>query len=66
MTNQKSLTDKSALGQEIDLTVVYRFTKETNITWGGSLFFPGDFIKALYAPREDMAFWSYLMVTTSL
>jgi len=65
MTNQKSLSDKSALGQEIDLTVVYKFVKGTNIMWGGSLFFPGDIMKALYAPREDIAFWSYIMITAN-
>ncbi len=66
MTNQKSLSDKNALGQEIDLTVIYRFVQGTSITWGGSLFFLGDLMKSFYAPREDMAFWSFVMITANL
>ncbi len=66
MSNQKSSDDKSTFGQEIDLTLVYKFVKGTNITWGGSVFFPGDIMKALYAPREDMAFWTYLMIQANL
>ncbi len=66
MSNQNTLDDKSTFGQEIDLTLVYKFVKGTNITWGGSVFFPGDIMKALYAPREDMAFWTYLMIQANL
>lgn len=66
MSNQKSSDGKNTFGQEIDLTLVYKFIKGTNITWGGSLFFPGDLMKALYAPREDAAFWTYLMITANL
>lgn len=65
MSNKESLAGKSALGQELDLTVVYRFVQGTSITWGGSLFFPGDLMKAFYIPREDMAFWSFVMITAN-
>lgn len=75
MTNQPatitSLTDpdgteESALGQELDLTVKYNFVENTSVTWGGSLFFPGELMKVFYAPREDAAFWTYLMITANL
>lgn len=59
-------SDENIFGQELDLTVKYTFTENTNITWGGSLFFPGDIMKALYSPREDAAFWTYLMITANL
>lgn len=65
MTNQKSSSDKNILGQELDLTVVYRLVPGTSITWGGSLFFPGDLMKSDYAPREDIAFWSFVMITAN-
>lgn len=66
MSNQKSSDGKNTFGLEIDLTLVYKFVKGTNIIWGGSLFFPGDLMKALYSPREDAAFWTYLMITANL
>ncbi len=66
MSNQKTLSGENTFGQEIDLTVDYKFVPGTSITWGGSLFFPGDIMKVLYSPREDAAFWSYLMITANL
>lgn len=66
MSNQKSVTDKNTFGQEIDLTVKYKFVKGTTITWGGSIFMPGDLMKAIFTPREDTAFWTYLMITANL
>lgn len=66
MSNQSTTDDKNTFGQEIDLTVKYNFIKGTTITWGGSLFFPGDLMKAIYSPREDLAYWSYLMITANL
>jgi len=75
MTNQSvvvtSLTDpvgteENMLGQELDLTVKYNFVENTSVTWGGSLFFPGELMKLFYAPREDAAFWTYVMITANL
>jgi hypothetical protein len=65
MSNQKALSGKSTFGQEIDLTVVYRFVPGTSITWGGSVFLPGELMKAIFAPREDVAFWSFVMITAN-
>ena len=65
-TKNPSGTDENMFGQELDLTVKYAFTENTNIIWGGSLFFPGEIFKAAYDPKEDTAFWTYLMITASL
>lgn len=59
-------SDENIFGQELDLTIKYAFTKNTNLVWGGSLFFPGQLFKIVYDPREDTAYWTYLMITASL
>lgn len=59
-------SDENMFGLELDLTIKYAFTKNTNLVWGGSLFFPGDLMKFIYDPREDTAYWTYLMITASL
>lgn len=59
-------SDENIFGQELDLTIKYAFTKNTNLVWGGSLFFPGQLFKTVYDPREDTAYWTYLMITASL
>ena len=60
----------SSFGQEIDLTVKYKFIKGTAISWGGSVFLPGDIMKAAFSlpefQREDLGFWSYLMITAAI
>lgn len=60
----------SSYGQEIDLTIKYAFVEGTSLTWGGSLFIPGDVMKFLYSgnnyTREDTSFWTYLMITANL
>ena len=58
--------DENIFGQELDLTIKYAFTKNTNLVWGGSLFFPGQLFKTVYDPREDTAYWTYLMITATL
>jgi hypothetical protein len=62
-TNER---ESSAFGQEIDLTVKYAFIKGTTLVWGGSVFFPGDLMKYMFDPREDVAYWTYLMITANL
>ncbi len=64
--NEPEPKDQSILGQELDLTVKYSFVKGTTLTWGGSLFFPGNLMKAFFYPREDVAFWTYAMITANL
>jgi hypothetical protein len=58
--------DKNVFGQEIDLTVKYALVKGTTLVWGGSVFFPGDLMKAFFFPREDISYWTYVMVTANL
>jgi Alginate export len=61
-----SPTEENAFGQEIDLTVKYAFIKGTTLVWGGSAFFAGNLMKYMFHPREDVAYWTYLMITANL
>lgn len=70
MSNKKNSADENSFGQEFDLTLKYQFLKEVAVTWGGSIFLPGDLMKRNFntvnGAREDAAFWSYIMITTNL
>ncbi len=59
-------TEQNTFGQELDLTVRYNFIKGTTITWGGSVFLPGDLMKTFFQPGEDPSFWTYIMITANL
>jgi len=65
-----SPTDENTFGQEIDLTVKYSFIKGTTLVWGGSVFFPGNLMKDMFTTgagvREDVAYWTYLMIIAKL
>jgi hypothetical protein len=69
-SNRKSSGDENGFGQEFDLTLKYQFIKEVVVTWGGSIFLPGDLMKRNFytanGSRDDDAFWSYIMITTNL
>lgn len=70
MSNKKNSFAEDAFGQEFDLTLKYQFIKEVMVTWGGSIFLPGDIMKRNFntvnGVRDDAAFWSYIMITTNL
>jgi hypothetical protein len=57
------------LGRELDLSASYNFLKKTTITWGGSLFSEGKLMKSYFdaskITREDLGFWSYVMITAN-
>lgn len=61
-----SATEENIFGQEVDLTIKYAFIKGTTLVWGGSVFFPGNLMKYIFAPRADVAYWTYLMITANL
>jgi hypothetical protein len=65
-SNNPEGNEDNTFGQELDLSVKYDFVKGTSISWGGSLFFQGDIMKAFFAPRNDTAFWTYVMITSNL
>ena len=44
----------------------YNFIEGTKLIWGGSFFFQGDLMKSIFDPREDTAYWTYVMVVASL
>ncbi|MBS1493519.1 MAG: alginate export family protein [Bacteroidetes bacterium] len=70
MSNKKNIDSENGFGQEFDLTLKYQFIKEVMVTWGGSIFLPGDLMKRNFntanGSRDDAAFWSYIMITTNL
>jgi len=67
-------SENSALGPEIDLVLNYVINKWAQVEWGGSVFMPGDYMKELWkvpntnpvVMREDMSFWSYLMLKVNV
>ncbi len=66
-SNQASMAGNSSFGQEIDFWLRYNIIDKTNVTFGGSLFLPGDLMKEIFAPgRDDPAFWFYTMLTANL
>jgi hypothetical protein len=69
LTSNQKLVEEYMFGQEIDLTLTYSFVKGTNLTWGGSIFLPGDLMKTFFRAREvreDPAFWSYIMISAGI
>jgi hypothetical protein len=66
----QQVTEFSTFGQEIDVTIKYKFIKGTTLTWGGSVFLPGDYMKEIFSrqgiKKEDPAFWSYVMITSAI
>lgn len=66
MSNKSSEADQNTFGQELDFTIKYNLIKGTSLSWGGSLFFPDDLMKSFFAPREDVAYWTYLMISANI
>jgi hypothetical protein len=70
MSNQKSSAGEASFGQEVDFILKYDFIKGTVVSWGSSVFLPGDLMKTFWrtpsSERKDPAFWSYLMVTANI
>jgi hypothetical protein len=68
-TNKRSIANGSYLGREVDATVAYNFIEGTTITWGGSVFLPGELMKYYFKTgsdeRKDIGYWSYLMITAN-
>jgi hypothetical protein len=68
-SNKAKVNYGTDLGQEIDLTLKYNLIKETTLSWGGSIFLPGDLMKSYFktakGDRTDPGFWSYIMITAN-
>jgi len=58
--------EKTIFGQEIDFTIKYNFIKGTTIIWGGSVFIPGELMRLIFQPANDVGFWSYVMITANI
>ncbi len=69
-TDKEDMNGETGLGNEIDLTINYKMNKGTTVTWGGSLFMPGELMKSMFTTvkykKEDIAYWTYLMIQVSL
>ncbi|MCE1187844.1 MAG: alginate export family protein [Ignavibacteria bacterium] len=64
--------DSKSFGQELDITAKYELLKGITTTWGGSYFFQGDLMKAIFntnttskTARTDNSYWTYLMLTAN-
>ncbi len=58
-----SASDSSSLGSEIDLTLKYTLSPSLSLSAGGSLFFPGAFLKDVYG--EDKPWFGFAQVEMS-
>jgi len=58
--------EETTFGQGIDLTLKYNFIKGTTITWSGSVFIPGELMRTMFTQGDDVAFWSYVMITANI
>jgi len=69
-STQNSHDNKNSFGNELDLTLNYKFNNSTVITWGGSIFIPGDLMKTAFSTakyqKEDTGFWTYLMIQANI
>lgn len=66
MSGQESPGGDSDFGQEVDVALKYTVFKGTSVTWGGSIFLPGELMKAIFGGNEDPGLWSYIMVSANL
>jgi len=62
----EKITNENTFGQELDLTVKYKFIKGTTLVWGGSLFLQGALMEKWFYPRQDIAYWTYVMIVANL
>ena len=61
----KMMSDEGSFGQEVDLTVVYRYHKVLGFEFGASLFIPDKLMQTRFGGSDDRAFWAYLMTTAN-
>src|SRR3989339_51528 len=69
MTNQKSASGKSTLGEELNLVGRYNLHENIFVEIGGGLFFTGEAMKEIYNPsktEKDISFWSYVRLDVRL
>ncbi|MCL5991385.1 MAG: alginate export family protein [Bacteroidetes bacterium] len=69
ITNQKSATGKSTLGEELNLVGRYNLHENIFIELGGGLFFAGEVMKEIYNPsliEKDISFWTYVRLDVRL
>ena len=66
MSNVPDANDDNVWGQELDLLLIWKFSQSLKITWGGSVFLPGQLMENRWSGNSDPAFWSFLMLTANV
>ncbi len=61
----KMATNGDSYGQEVDITVRYRYHTVLGFEFGASLFMPDNLMRTRFSGNDDRAFWAYLMTTTN-
>lgn len=61
----QTVEDMNSYGQEIDVTLVFRYHKSLNFTLGLSVFLPDVLMESRFKNNGDMAVWGYLMTTAN-
>lgn len=59
---QEDEAGQTSLGQEIDLTAVYKFRKPVKIVAGASVFFPGEVFKRLQGSKLGVKLYSMMIL----
>lgn len=55
----------NSYGQEVDVTLAFRYHKALNFTLGLSVFLPDVLMESRFKNNRDMAVWGYLMTTAN-
>ncbi len=57
-------SDATAFGNEVDLTLKYKYSKDVSFQLGASMYMPGEIFEDLMG--EDTSSWAYFMTTVNL
>jgi hypothetical protein len=68
-SDKRDKESKNNFGNELDLTLNYLFNDKITLTWGGSIFTPGELMTDTFSTakyhKSDNAFWTYFMLNAN-
>jgi hypothetical protein len=68
-SDKRNMESKNSFGNELDLTLNYLFNDKITLTWGGSIFTPGELMTDKFSTakydKSDTAFWTYFMLNAN-
>jgi hypothetical protein len=64
MTLAEEIAGEKGIGQEIDLTALYRYNKVVKFEAGLSAFIPAEIMRSNFG-HPDVGYWGYLTTTVS-